>query len=89
MGTDIVECRQLREVGVFSYLNILCFKDHENGVGCCEVGMAMDFGSKEVEPMLNEGAVYGRPTYCFGTVKKSVLMVGLKFVHVFFLHVIA
>ena len=46
MGTGIVEFRQLREVGVFSYLDILCLKGHENGFGCCEAGMAMDFGSK-------------------------------------------
>ena len=31
--------------------------------------MAIDFGSKEVEPMLDEGAVHGQPTYCLGTVK--------------------
>ena len=89
MGTDIVEFRQLRKVGVFSYLDIVCLKDHENGFGCYEVGMAMDFGSKEVELMLDEGAVHGRPTYRFGTAKKSRLMVGLKFVHVFCLRVIA
>ena len=40
--------------------------------------MAMDFGSKEVEPMLDEGAVHGQPTYCSGTVKKFGLMVRLK-----------
>ena len=50
--------------------------------------MAMDLGSKEVEPMIDEGVVHGQPTHCFGTVKKSGLMVGLKFVHVFWLHVI-
>ena len=33
--------------------------------------MAMDFGSNEVEPMLDEGVVHGQPTYCFGTVKNS------------------
>ena len=83
MGIDIVEFRQLREVGVFFYLDILCLKSNENGFGCCEAGMAMDFGSKKVEPMLDEGVVHGQPTYCFGTAKKSGLMVGLKFVHVF------
>ena len=31
--------------------------------------MAIDFGSEEVEPMLDEGDVHGQPTYCFGTVK--------------------
>ena len=51
--------------------------------------MAMDLGSKEVEPMIDEGAIHGQPTYCSGTVKKSGLMVGLKFFHVFCLHVIA
>ena len=51
--------------------------------------MAMDLGSKEVEPMIDEGAVHGQPTYCFRTAKKSGLMVGLKFVHVLRLHVIA
>ena len=31
--------------------------------------MAMDFGSKEVESMLDEGAVHRQPMYCYGTVK--------------------
>ena len=31
--------------------------------------MAMDFGSKEVEPMLDEEAIHGQPTYCYGTIK--------------------
>ena len=38
-------------------------------LGVVRLEMAMDFGSKEVEPMLEEGAVYGQPTYCYGTVK--------------------
>ena len=38
MGTRIVEFRQLREVGVFSYLVISCLKSHENGFECCEAG---------------------------------------------------
>ena len=45
--------------------------------------MTMDLGSKEVEQMIDEGAVHGQPTYCFVTIKKFGLMVGLKFVHVF------
>ena len=40
--------------------------------------MAMDFSSKEVESMLDEEAVHGQPTYCYGIVKKSGLIVGLK-----------
>ena len=31
--------------------------------------MATNFGSKEVEPMIDEGAVHGQPTYRFGIVK--------------------
>ena len=40
-------------------------------LGVVRPEMVMDFGSKEVEPMLDEGAVHGQPTYCFGTVKNS------------------
>ena len=58
-------------------------------LGVVRQEMAMDLGSKEVEPMIDEGAVHGQPTYCSRTIKKSGLMVGLKFVHVFCLHVIA
>ena len=47
-------------------------------LGVVRPEMAIDFGSKEVEPMLDEGVVHGQPTYCYGTVKKSGLMVGLK-----------
>ena len=69
MGTDIVEFQKLREVGVFSYLDILCLKCHDNGFGLCEVGNGLGLGSKEVEPMIDEGAVHGQPTHCYGTVK--------------------
>ena len=55
-------------------------------LGVVRPEMAMDLGSKEVEPMIDEG--HGQPMYCSGTVKKSGLMVGLKFVHVFCLYVI-
>ena len=47
-------------------------------LGVVRPKVAMDFGSKEVEPMHDEGAVHGQPTYCYGTVKKTTLMVGLK-----------
>ena len=59
MGTSIVEFRQLREVGVFFYLDILCLKSHENGFGCCEAENCHGFRFQEVEPMLDEGAVLG------------------------------
>ena len=32
----------------------------------------MDFGSIEMEPMLDEGAAHGQPTNWFGTVRKTV-----------------
>ena len=47
-------------------------------LGVVRPKMAKDFSSKEVEPMLDVGAVHGQPTYCSRTVKKSGLMVGLK-----------
>ena len=58
MGIGIVEFRQLREVGVFSYLVISCLKRHEMVLDVMRPKMAMDFGSKEVEPMLDEGACW-------------------------------
>ena len=58
-------------------------------LGVVRSEMAMDFSSKEVELMLDEGVVHGHPTYYFGTAKKSRLIVGLKIVNVFCLHVIA
>ena len=38
-------------------------------LGVVRPEIAMDFGSKEVEPMLDEGAVHEQPTYYYGTVK--------------------
>ena len=52
-------------------------------LGVVRPEMVMDLGSKEVELMIDEAVVHGQPTYCSGTVKKSGLMVGLKFIHVF------
>ena len=42
-------------------------------MGLCVVRpeMAMHFGSKKMEPMLDEGAVLGKPTDWIGTVKNS------------------
>ena len=37
-------------------------------LGVMRLKMAMDFGSKEVEPMINEGVVHGQPTYYYGTI---------------------
>ena len=58
MGTGIVEFRQLREVGVFSYLVISCLKIHEMVLGVVRSEMAMGSRFHKVEPMLDEG---GRP----------------------------
>ena len=42
----------------------------EMALGVVRPEMAMDFGSKEVRSMLDEGGVvHGQPTYCYGTVK--------------------
>ena len=47
-------------------------------LGVVRPEMSMDFGSKEVEPLLDERVVHGQPTYCYGIVKKFALMVILK-----------
>ena len=80
---------KLREVGVFFYLVISCLKGHENGFGCCEIRNGHGFRFQEMEPMLDEGDVHGQPTYYSRTIKKFGLMVGVKFVQVFCMHVIA
>ena len=70
---------KLQEVGVFCYLDILCLKSHENGFGCCEARSGHGFRFQKVEPMLDEGAVFGQPTDWFGTVNNSPdLLVGPK-----------
>ena len=38
-------------------------------LGVARPEMAIDFGSKKVELMLDEGVVHGQPTYCLETVK--------------------
>ena len=55
MDISFVEFRQLREVGVFSYLVIPCLKSNALVLDFVRSEMAMDFDSKEVEPMLDEG----------------------------------
>ena len=51
--------------------------------------MAIDFGSQEVEPMLDEGAIHGQPTYCLGTVKIVRVDGWTEIVHVCYFHNIA
>ena len=62
MGTGIVQFRQLREVGVFSYLVFSCLKIHEMVLGVVWPEMTMDSRFHNVEPMLDEGVVHGHPT---------------------------
>ena len=71
MGTGFEEFRQLREVGVFSYLDIPCLKRHDNVLGCVRPEMAMGSRFHKVELMLGEMAAHGQPTARFGTVKNS------------------
>ena len=55
MGTSFVEFRQLREVGVFSYLVYSLAKSLVNDLSVVRPEMAMHFGSKEMEPWLMKG----------------------------------
>ena len=58
-------------------------------LGVVRPEMAIDFGSKEAEPMLDEGAVHGQPTYSLGTVKTIWVDGWNEIVHVCCLHNIA
>ena len=51
MGTGIVDFRQIREGSCFLMV-----------LGVMRPEMAMNFGSKEVELMLDEEVVHGQPT---------------------------
>ena len=51
-------------------------------LGVVRLEMAIDFGSKEVEPMLDEGAVHRQPTHCLGAVKTARVDGWTKIVHV-------
>ena len=55
MDTGFVEFRQLQEVVVFSYMVIPYLKSYEMVLDVMRPEMAMDLGSKKVEPMLDEG----------------------------------
>ena len=49
MNTDLVEFRQLQEVGIFSYLCYSLAKSHVNGWGCSEAWISRVFGLKIFE----------------------------------------
>ena len=58
-------------------------------LGVVRPEMAIDFGSNEVELMLDEGAVHLKPTYCLGTIKTVRVDGWIGIVHVRYLHNIA
>ena len=58
-------------------------------LGVARPEMAINFGSKEVEPMLDEGPVHGQPTYCLETVKTVRVNGWIEIVHVCCFHNIA
>ena len=49
VDTDLVEFRQLQEVGIFSYLCYSLAKSHVNGWGCSEAWISRVFGLKTFE----------------------------------------
>ena len=51
-------------------------------LGVVRLEMTIDFGSKEVEPMLDQGAIHGQPTHCLGVVKIARVDGWTKIVHV-------
>ena len=50
VDTDLVEFRQLQEVGIFSYSCYSLAKSHVNGWGCSEAWISCVFGLKTFEP---------------------------------------
>ena len=59
MDTDLVEFRQLQEVGIFSYLCYSLAKRHVNGWGCSEAWISLVFSLKTFEQS-------GENPYCCG-----------------------
>ena len=50
VDTDLVEFRQLQEVGIFSYLCYSLINSHVNGWGCSEAWISRVFSLKIFEP---------------------------------------
>ena len=50
MDTNLVEFRQLQEVGIFSYLYYCLAKSHVSGWGCFEAWISHVFCLKTFEP---------------------------------------
>ena len=58
-------------------------------LGVVRLEIAIDFDSKEVEPILDEGVVHGQLKYCLGTVKTILVDGWTEIVHICYLHNIA
>ena len=50
MDTDLVEFRQLQEVGIFSYSHYSLAKSHVNDYECFEAYFSRKFGLKSLDP---------------------------------------
>ena len=50
MDTDLVEFRQVQEVGIFSYLCYSFPKSHVNGWGCSDAWISRVLGLKTFQP---------------------------------------
>ena len=50
MDTDLVEFRQLKEVGIFSNLRYSLAKSHVNGKECSEACFSRKLGLKSFDP---------------------------------------
>ena len=58
-------------------------------LGVVRAEMTIDFSSKEVELMLDEGVIHGQPTYYLGAAKTIRVDGWTEIVHVCYLHNIA
>ena len=74
-----MEFRQLREVGVFSYLVIFYLKIHENGLGCCEAGNGHGFSWNRC---LMRGPSMDKPQTDLGLLKTVWIACWTEIVHV-------
>ena len=60
MGTDLVEFRQLQEVGIFSYLRYSLAMSHVNGYECFEAYFSRKLGLKSFESSGENSYLCGR-----------------------------
>ena len=60
VDTDLVEFRQLQEVGIFSYLRCSLTKSRVNGYKCYEACFSRKLGLKSFEPRKENSYLCGR-----------------------------